>query len=102
MALGAVRTLVAAEQRTTPPPGALSVRAGAPPASGMFETINGALAALPNDQSNRTLFIYPGVYNEQVNISRPGPLTVSYDYISPPIKERKKKKKEVTDLSLLP
>ena len=65
-----------AKQRTAPPPGALAVRAGATPASGMFETINGALAALPNDDSSRTIFIFPGVYNELVNITRTGPLTV--------------------------
>ena len=65
-----------AEQRIAPPPGALAVRAGATPASGMFETINGALAALPNDDSSRTIFIFPGVYSELVNITRPGPLTV--------------------------
>ncbi|KAF9472517.1 carbohydrate esterase family 8 protein [Pholiota conissans] len=74
-----VSALVAAEPRTTPPPGALSVRAGAPPASGMFETINGAVAALPNDESSQTIFIFPGTYNEQVNITRSGPLTI-YGY----------------------
>ncbi|KJA17995.1 carbohydrate esterase family 8 protein [Hypholoma sublateritium FD-334 SS-4] len=78
LALASLHSAVA-KQRIAPPPGALAVRAGTPPASGMFETINGALAALPNDDSSRTIFIFPGVYNELVNITRPGPLTI-YGY----------------------
>jgi pectinesterase len=45
----------------------------------MFDTINGALNALPNDNSAQTIFIFPGTYNEQVYITRPGPLTI-YGY----------------------
>ncbi|KAH9480342.1 putative pectinesterase A [Psilocybe cubensis] len=67
---------VRGEQRTEPPLGALSVRAGASPASGMFDTITGALDALPNDMSNQTIFIFPGTYSEQINILRPGPLRI--------------------------
>ncbi|KAF9561796.1 pectinesterase [Agrocybe pediades] len=70
---------VEAAQRTTPPQGAVVVRAGAAPASGMFDTINTALASLPNDSSSRVMFIYPGTYNEQIDITRPGPLTI-YGY----------------------
>ncbi|KAF8968909.1 carbohydrate esterase family 8 protein [Flammula alnicola] len=81
LVVGAISGLltVSAVQRTTPPNGALSVRAGAAPGSGMFDSINGALAALPNDKSNQTIFIFPGVYLEQVNITRTGPLTI-YGY----------------------
>lgn len=62
-----------AGRRTESPPGALAVRAGAPPASGMFETIISALAVLPNDDSMQTIFIFLGMYNELVSTTRPGP-----------------------------
>ncbi|KAF8660894.1 hypothetical protein AX16_001523 [Volvariella volvacea WC 439] len=67
-----------AASRTSPPSGALVVRAGTS-TSGEYRTINAALAALPNDSSSRSIFIYPGTYNEQVYITRSGPLTI-YGY----------------------
>ncbi|KAF8879096.1 pectin lyase fold/virulence factor [Gymnopilus junonius] len=69
----------AAQSRTVPPAGALSIRAGASSSSGVFASINAALSKLPNDNTPQTLFIFPGVYNEQVDITRPGPLTI-YGY----------------------
>ncbi|PPQ64160.1 hypothetical protein CVT24_008795 [Panaeolus cyanescens] len=50
--------------------------AGASPASGMFTTIMSAVSALPDDNSARSIFVYPGTYNEQVNITRSGPLNI--------------------------
>lgn len=61
--------------RTSPPAGAIIVRCTSP-RPGEFATISNAVNALPNDNSPQTIFIYPGTYTEQVNIERPGPLTV--------------------------
>jgi pectin methylesterase-like acyl-CoA thioesterase len=41
-----------------------------------FTTIQSAILSLPNDNSPRTILILPGTYNEQVNITRAGPLTL--------------------------
>lgn len=65
-----------AASRTFAPAGALIVRAGTTTA-GEFSTISAALSSLPNDSSSRSLFIFPGTYNEQLYITRSGPLTVS-------------------------
>jgi pectinesterase len=46
---------------------------------GEYSTIGAAVNALPNDTSTQTVFIYPGTYPEQVNVSRVGPTTVSMD-----------------------
>ncbi|KAF4617313.1 hypothetical protein D9613_005803 [Agrocybe pediades] len=61
--------------RTSPPSGAVIVRAGTTTA-GEFSTVSKAVNSLPNDSSARTIFIYPGTYTEQVNITRTGPLTI--------------------------
>ncbi|KIK08014.1 carbohydrate esterase family 8 protein [Laccaria amethystina LaAM-08-1] len=61
--------------RTSPPNGAVIVRAGTA-TSGEFQTISGAVNSLPNDDSSRSIFVYPGNYTEQVSITRPGPLTI--------------------------
>jgi pectinesterase len=47
--------------------------------AGHFSTITAALNSLPNDGSSRSLFIYPGTYVEQIDITRTGPLTI-YGY----------------------
>ncbi|PFH51228.1 carbohydrate esterase family 8 protein [Amanita thiersii Skay4041] len=73
-----VSQTVLAASRTSPPSGAIVVRAGSS-TSGEFSTINAALNSLPNDSSSRSIFIYPGTYNEQVYITRAGPLTI-YGY----------------------
>ncbi|XP_006462923.1 hypothetical protein AGABI2DRAFT_179502 [Agaricus bisporus var. bisporus H97] len=70
--------VVLAASRTSPPAGALVVRARTSN-SGEFSTVSAAVASLPNDSSSRTIFIYPGTYNEQVFITRSGPLTI-YGY----------------------
>ncbi|KDR82514.1 hypothetical protein GALMADRAFT_134118 [Galerina marginata CBS 339.88] len=61
--------------RTSPPAGAVIVRAGTTTA-GEFSTVSKAVNSLPNDSSSRTIFIFPGTYTEQVNITRTGPLII--------------------------
>ncbi|KAK7048664.1 pectin methyl esterase [Favolaschia claudopus] len=62
-------TLVYGASRTTPPAGAIVVRqTGA--TSGQFTTVSAAVASLSGSAA-ATIFIYPGVYNEQVIISHP-------------------------------
>jgi pectinesterase len=67
-----------AATRTVPPRGAVVVRSGTT-ASGEFKTVSAAVNSLPQDKSSRSIFIYPGEYNEQVYINRTGPLTVLLD-----------------------
>lgn len=41
--------------------------------NGSYSNVTAALASLPNDSTNQTIFIYPGSYNEQLpSINRPG------------------------------
>ncbi|KAJ3921714.1 pectinesterase [Lentinula edodes] len=70
--------LALAASRTSPPTGAVVVRAGTT-TSGEFATITEALNSFPDSTSSRSLFIYPGTYTEQVDITRTGPLTI-YGY----------------------
>jgi pectin methylesterase-like acyl-CoA thioesterase len=45
--------------------------------NGAFTNLTAALASLPNDSTNQTVFIYPGTYTEQVpSINRPGAVRV--------------------------
>ncbi|KAJ7359714.1 pectin lyase fold/virulence factor, partial [Mycena albidolilacea] len=67
-----------AASRTTPPSGAIVVRKGTT-TSGEFATLTAALKSLPNDSSSRSIFIFPGTYAEQIDITRSGPLTI-YGY----------------------
>ncbi|KAJ7077185.1 pectin lyase fold/virulence factor [Mycena epipterygia] len=64
-----------AASRTTPPSGAIIVRAGTT-TSGEFATLTAALNSLPNDSSARSIFIFPGTYTGQNDITRSGPLTI--------------------------
>lgn len=41
-----------------------------------FPTIQSAILSLPHDNTTATILILPGVYREQLNITRPGPLTL--------------------------
>lgn len=68
---------VVATSRTSPPSGALVVRAGTT-TSGEYATVSAAVAALPNDSSSRSIFIYPGTYQGQVLVQRSGPTTVCF------------------------
>lgn len=65
-----------AVSRTSPPSGSLIVRVGTTTA-GEFATLTAAVDSLPSDSSARSIFIYPGTYAEQIDITRSGPVTVS-------------------------
>lgn len=41
-----------------------------------FTTLQAAINALPNDNSSQTILLLSGSYNEQVNITRSGPITL--------------------------
>lgn len=41
-----------------------------------FTTIQAAIASLPDDDSAHVILIAPGNYTEQLNVTRPGPLTL--------------------------
>lgn len=41
-----------------------------------FNTIQGAIRSLPNDTSSHIILIGAGIYFEQLNVTRPGPLTL--------------------------
>ena len=74
--------LVQGASRTSPPAGAVVVRAGTT-TSGEFADVATAVNALPNDDSTQTVFIFPGTYEGQVNISRSGPTKVLHSFTSP-------------------
>ncbi|KAG5638852.1 hypothetical protein H0H81_009403 [Sphagnurus paluster] len=71
-----------AAPHTIAPAGAVIVRPNTTVA-GEYESLAAAVASLPEDKSARTIFIYPGTYNEQVYISRTGPLSI-YGYTHDP------------------
>jgi len=41
-----------------------------------YPTIQSAILSLPHDNSSHTILVLPGNYTEQVNITRPGPVTL--------------------------
>ncbi|KAK5118526.1 hypothetical protein LTR62_003041 [Meristemomyces frigidus] len=61
---------------SVPPTGAVLVSQNGQ-MNGSFSNITAALASLPNDNTNQTVFIYSGTYTEQVpTINRPGALRI--------------------------
>ncbi|KAF4556487.1 Pectinesterase-like protein 3 [Elsinoe fawcettii] len=61
---------------TVPPQFAVLVSADGS-VNGSFTNVTAALASLPNDNTNQTVFIYPGTYVEQVpSINRPGAVRI--------------------------
>lgn len=57
---------------TVPPQFAVTVSINGE-VDGSYSNVTAALASLPNDSTNQTIFIYPGSYNEQLpSINRPG------------------------------
>ncbi|KAI1114700.1 carbohydrate esterase family 8 protein [Nemania sp. NC0429] len=44
--------------------------------SAEFKTIQGAISSLPNDTSSHIILIAPGIYMEQLNVTRRGPVTL--------------------------
>jgi pectin methylesterase-like acyl-CoA thioesterase len=44
---------------------------------GSYSSLTNALKSLPKDLTSQVIFIYPGIYEEQVlSINRPGPVTI--------------------------
>ena len=41
-----------------------------------YTSIQSAIVALPADASSQTILVLPGTYTEQLNVTRPGPLTI--------------------------
>ncbi|KAE8349997.1 pectin lyase fold/virulence factor [Aspergillus coremiiformis] len=61
---------------TVPPSGAVLVSPGGT-VNGSYSNLTAALASLPADRSTQVIFMYPGLYNEQVpSIKRNGPVMV--------------------------
>lgn len=59
------------------PPGTIIVsNTNAHPDISNFTTLQAAINALPNDNSSQTILLLSGSYNEQVNITRAGPITL--------------------------
>ncbi|KAM5349605.1 hypothetical protein ACJ41O_006110 [Fusarium nematophilum] len=56
------------------PPGTLFVSSTSPKAD--FKSIQDAIRSLPQDNSPRVILIGAGNYTEQLNVTRPGPLTL--------------------------
>ncbi|KAL7271763.1 hypothetical protein RUND412_005457 [Rhizina undulata] len=56
------------------PPGTIFISANDSHAS--FMSIQSAIESLPNDTTPHTILIGAGIYTEQLNITRPGPLTL--------------------------
>ncbi|KAI0863544.1 carbohydrate esterase family 8 protein [Xylaria cubensis] len=44
--------------------------------SAEFHTIQSAISSLPNDTTSHVILIAPGIYTEQLNVTRQGPLTL--------------------------
>ncbi|PWY68555.1 pectin lyase-like protein [Aspergillus sclerotioniger CBS 115572] len=57
------------------PPGTLVVSTTEHPLSN-FTSLQAAISSLPNDNSSQTILLLSGSYNEQVNITRSGPITL--------------------------
>ncbi|KAJ7490673.1 pectin lyase fold/virulence factor [Mycena latifolia] len=58
-----------------PPSGAVIVKANTQVA-GEFSNLGEAVNSLPADNTSQVVFVYPGVYVGQVNVSRAGPVTI--------------------------
>lgn len=58
------------------PPGTLIVSNTDSHPLSNFTTLQAAINSLPNDNSSQTILLLSGSYNEQVNITRSGPITL--------------------------
>ncbi|KAF7298572.1 Pectinesterase [Mycena indigotica] len=66
---------VLSQECTQPPPGAVIVNPKSTSSGPReFSSVGAAVNSLPADKTPQEVFIFPGVYVEQVNISRPGPV----------------------------
>ncbi|PYI33740.1 pectin lyase-like protein [Aspergillus indologenus CBS 114.80] len=57
------------------PEGTIIVSNSSHPAA-QFKSIQAAFASLPNDNSSHTILVLAGTYHEQLNLTRPGPVTL--------------------------
>ncbi|KAJ7228125.1 carbohydrate esterase family 8 protein [Mycena haematopus] len=73
--LGLVVSPSFGRQSTKPPRGAVIVKPGTNIA-GEFSNLGDAVNALPADNTAQVVFVYPGTYVGQVNVSRAGPVTI--------------------------
>ncbi|EIM83832.1 carbohydrate esterase family 8 protein [Stereum hirsutum FP-91666 SS1] len=73
----AVFSLSPPSSRTTPPTGAFIVRSGTT-SSSEYASLTEAVAALPSGTSAVTIFMYPGTYSEQVDITRAAVTIMGY------------------------
>ncbi|CCM00222.1 uncharacterized protein FIBRA_02250 [Fibroporia radiculosa] len=48
-----------------------------------FTTVQSAVLSLPNDTTPYTILVLPGNYTEQVNVTRPGPVTLLGQTVAP-------------------
>ncbi|KAJ6485231.1 pectin lyase fold/virulence factor [Mycena vulgaris] len=60
---------------TEPPPGAVIVKPDTKVA-GEFSDLGAAVNSLPADNTSQVVFVYPGLYVGQVNVSRAGPVKI--------------------------
>ncbi|KAJ7133454.1 carbohydrate esterase family 8 protein [Mycena epipterygia] len=75
LVLGSAVWPAAARGCTEPPPGAVIVKPNAN-VPGEFSDLGAAVNSLPADNTSQVVFVYPGVYVGQVNISRAGPVKI--------------------------
>jgi len=73
--LGSTISPSVGRQCTEPPAGAVIVKPNANVA-GEFSTLGEAVNSLPADNTSQVVFVYPGLYVGQVNVSRAGPVTI--------------------------
>ncbi|KAJ6585567.1 carbohydrate esterase family 8 protein [Mycena capillaripes] len=75
LVLGSAISPSIGRQCTEPPPGAVIVKPTTKVA-GEFSDLGEAVNSLPADNTSQVVFVYPGTYVGQVNISRAGPVTI--------------------------
>jgi pectinesterase len=52
-----------------------------------FTTIQGAISSLPENNTNYTILVMPGIYVEQLNVTRTAPLTILGQTSTPNVQE---------------
>jgi pectinesterase len=78
LVLGSTISPSVGRQCTEPPAGAVIVKPNTNVA-GEFSNLGEAVNSLPADNTSQVVFVYPGLYVGQVNVSRAGPVTVRHD-----------------------
>jgi pectinesterase len=78
LVLGSTISPSVGRQGTEPPAGAVIVKPNTNVA-GEFSNLGEAVNSLPADNTSQVVFVYPGLYVGQVNVSRAGPVTVRHE-----------------------